>query len=175
MAYTYRIYNQHGCYFITCTVHQWVDVFTRKEYVDILLDSLRYCQVHKGLLIYGYVIMTNHIHLIIGSSDQKLSDVIRDFKKFTATKIVNAVKSNPRESRKNWLLWLLQKDDAIWFWEEGYHGIEIVGTDFFRTKLNYIHLNPVRTGIVSREEDYRYSSCADYYGTGKGPLDIVII
>lgn len=108
MAYTYRIYNQHGQYFITCTVHQWVDVFTRKEYVDIVLNSLRYCQQNKGLLIYAYVIMSNHLHLIIGSNKENLSDIIRDFKKFTASKIVQAIENNSRESRKRWLLGLLK-------------------------------------------------------------------
>ncbi len=67
MAYTYRIYDQFGHYFITCTVHQWVDIFTRKIYIDILLDSLRYCQQHKGLKVYAWVVMSNHIHLIVSS------------------------------------------------------------------------------------------------------------
>ena len=85
MAFTYRIYNQQGVYFITCTINQRVDVFTRKEYVDILLNSLRYCQKQKGLEIFSWVAMTNHIHLIISTHKDNLSDIIRDFKKFTAS------------------------------------------------------------------------------------------
>jgi putative transposase len=96
MAHSYRIYDQQGQYFVTCTVHQWVDVFTRTDYVNILLDSLRYCQQNKGLEIFGWVIMTNHIHLIISSKKEKLSDIIRDFKKFTATKIVQEIEANPK-------------------------------------------------------------------------------
>lgn len=172
MGQTYRIYDQQGQYFITCTVHQWVDVFTRKEYVEILLDSLRYCQQHKGLEIYGWVVMSNHIHLIVSSKGNKLSDIIRDFKKFTATKIVQAINENPKESRKKWLLWLFKKDDSIMFWEEGYHGEEIFSKEFYDTKLNYIHLNPVRAGIVEKEEEYLYSSCGDRYGTRKGLLEL---
>ncbi len=79
MAYEYRIKDQYGLYFITSTVHQWVDVFTRKDYIDILLDSLRFCQQEKGLKIYAWVIMTNHIHLIVQSDKVPLSDIIRDF------------------------------------------------------------------------------------------------
>jgi putative transposase len=84
MAYEYRIKDQHGLYFITSTVHQWVDVFTRKDYIDILLDSLRFCQQEKGLKIYTWVVMwsaaqTNHIHLIVQSDKLPLSDIIRDF------------------------------------------------------------------------------------------------
>ncbi|MDX2190307.1 MAG: transposase [Bacteroidota bacterium] len=172
MAYSYSITNQEGVYFITCTVHQWVDIFTRSIYVEILLDSLRFCQKEKGLEIYAYVVMTNHIHLIISSKNGKLSDTIRDFKKFTASKIVKAIAENEKESRKNWLLWLLKKDGHVWFWAEGYHGEEIFTKDFFDTKRNYIHQNPVRASIVEREEEYLYSSCGELYGIRKGKLEL---
>ena len=98
MAFAYTIKDQEGIYFVTFTVHQWIDVFTRAEYIDILLDSLRFCQKDKGLQIYAWVVMTNHIHLIISSKNGKLSDTIRDFKKFTAKKIFEAIETNPKES-----------------------------------------------------------------------------
>lgn len=172
MAFAYTIKDQLGQYFITCTVHQWADVFTRKLYIDILLDSLRFCQKEKGLNIHAWVIMSNHIHLIISSKKEKLSDIICDFKKYTSTKLVSAIRENPKESRKKWLLWLFRKEDRIWFWEEGYHGEEIITPSFFGSKLNYIHLNPVRAGFVEKEEEYVYSSCGDYYGTRKGLLEL---
>jgi putative transposase len=173
MGYTYRIDDQHGQYFITCTVHQWVDVFTRKEYIEILLDSLRYCQMNKGLQVYEWVVMSNHIHLIVGSTGDGLSDIIRDFKKFTASKIVDAISSNEKESRKKWLLWLFKKDTGIWFWEEGYHAEEIFSRTFYESKQKYIHFNPVRAGIVEREEEYVHSSCGDRYGVRKGRLELI--
>ena len=174
MAYEYRIKDQHGLYFITSTVHQWVDVFTRKDYIDILLDSLRFCQQEKGLKIYAWVVMTNHIHLIVQSDKVPLSDIIRDFKKFTATAITKAIANNPKESRKRWLLWLLKKEDKIWFWEEGYHGEEIFSKSFFDSKMRYIHFNPVRAGLVEKEEEYLYSSCGDLYGMRKGLLELSV-
>ena len=160
MSFAYKIYDQHSRYYVTFTVHQWADIFTRSLYADIVLDSLRFCQKEKGLKIYAWVIMSNHIHLILRSETNNLSDIIRDFKKFTSSKIVEAIETNQKESRRNWLLWLLKKDDKIWFWEEGYHGVKITSLDFFETKLNYIHLNPVRAKIVERAEYYYYSSCA---------------
>jgi len=175
MAYAYRINDQHGMYFITCTVHQWVDVFSRKEYRDILLDSIRFCQEKKGLQVHAWVIMSNHIHMIISSTKDKLSDIIRDFKKFTAGEIVRAIEANTKESRKRWMLWLLKKEDRIWFWEEGYHGEEIFTKSFFDVKLNYIHMNPVRAGIVEKEEEYINSSCGDYYGIRNGALVLVVV
>jgi len=172
MGFSYKIYDQHSMYFVTFTVHQWADVFTRKQYIEILIDSLKFCQSEKGLKIYAWVVMSNHVHLILRSDDNKLSDIIRDFKKYTSTKIVKAIEENNKESRRSWLLWLLKKEDKIWFWEEGYHGEEITTPDFFETKLNYIHLNPVRAGIVEKGEDYIYSSCADYLSLRKGMLHV---
>ncbi len=75
--------------------------------------------------------------MILRSENNNLSDIIRDFKKYTSSKIVEAIQTNEKESRRNWLLWLLKNDDKIWFWEEGYHGVEITSPDFFEIKLNY--------------------------------------
>jgi REP element-mobilizing transposase RayT len=122
--------------------------------------------------IYGYVFMTNHIHLIVQSEIVPLSDIIRDFKKFTSKQIMQAIENNSKESRKKWLLWLLKKEEKIWFWEEGYHGEEIYSEELFLTKLKYMLLNPVRAGIVLNEEEYLNSSCGDYYGTRKGPIEL---
>jgi putative transposase len=172
MAFAYRVYDQYGLYFVTFTVHQWVDVFSRRVYADMLLDNLRYCQQHKGLKIYSWVIMSNHCHLIIRTEGFKLSDVIRDFKKHTSKKIFEAITNNESESRKRWLRWLLSKEGHIWFWEEGYHGVEITSKDFCDSKVNYIHMNPVSAGIVEKEEEYLLSSCGDFYGTRKGLLEL---
>ena len=117
--------------------------------------------------------MSNHIHLIVSSSKERLSDIIRDFKKYTAAKIIEAIKNNPQESRKRWLLWLLANEEKIVFWQEGYHGEEIISKNFLESKVNYIHNNPVRAGLVEKAEEYLYSSCADYYRVRKGKLELV--
>ena len=172
MAYTYSIKDQGAMHFVTFTVHQWADVFTRSSYVDILLDSLKYCQKAKGLEIYAWVVMSNHCHLIIRAKENNLSDIIRDFKKFTSKAIYHAIENNSQESRKEWLLKILKYEERIWFWEEGYHGEEITSRDFFECKLQYIHLNPVRAGIVEKEEDFLNSSAGDWYGVRTGKLEL---
>jgi REP element-mobilizing transposase RayT len=172
MPEAYRIYDQEGVYFVTFTVHQWADVFTRQLYVDILLDNLRFCQSEKGLKIYGWVVMSNHCHFIISTESVKLSDFIRDFKKHTAKMLFKAIEENEQESRRNWLKMLLKKDGNIWFWESGYHGEEVRTKPFFDTKLNYIHMNPVRAGWVEKEEEYLWSSCGEYYGVRKSLLEL---
>lgn len=172
MGFAYKITNQQGVHFITCTVLQWIDVFTRNEYADIVIKSLKHCQREKGLCIYGWVIMSNHMHMICSCKDAfELSNTLRDFKKFTATAIVNAVEQNNRESRKSWLMWLFKQNDSIGFWQEGNHPEEIRTREFFKQKLDYIHNNPVRAGWIDIPEAYMLSSARDYYG-GKGLLEL---
>lgn len=172
MPFSYTIRDQGAVHFVTFTVHQWVDVFTRKVYIDELLESLRFCQKNKGLEIFAWVVMSNHCHLIVRAKNENLSDVIRDFKKFTSKKIYKSIEDNKQESRKNWLPKVLMYDNRIWFWKEGYHGEEIWSQNFFDVKLNYIHQNPVRAGFVEKEEEYLWSSAGDLYGVRKGPIDI---
>ena len=172
MGREYVIKDRGAVHFVTFTVHQWVDVFTRKIYSQIILDSLKYCRENKGLEIFAWVIMSNHSHLILRAKNENLSDIIRDFRKYTAKKIFKAIQENPQESRKKWLEMTLSFENQIWFWESGYHGEEIYSPSFFETKVNYIHLNPVRAGLVEKPEDYLLSSAGDFWGIRKGPLDL---
>ncbi len=93
MGFAYKINNPRGTYFITFATVQWVDAFTRKRYVDIVLESIRYCQKEKGLRIHAWCIMSNHVHLIASTLHPKptLSDILRDLKKFTSNKILEAI------------------------------------------------------------------------------------
>jgi putative transposase len=172
MAFAYSIRDQGGVYFVTFTVHQWADVFTRKTYIDLLLDSVEYCQGNKGLEVYSWVVMTNHCHFILRARNENLSDVIRDFKKYTSKSIFAAIKANPSESRKEWLPMMLSHNGKIWFWEEGYHGEEVLSLEFYRSKVDYIHANPVRAGLVAKEEDYLFSSAGDYLNVRRGRLEL---
>ena len=101
----YRIWEQNGLNYVTLTVVGWIDIFSRQRYRDIVIESLRYCQKEKGLHIMGYVLMSNHLHMIVGTERYALSDVLRDFKKFTANQILKSIETEP-ESRREWLLYL---------------------------------------------------------------------
>ena len=173
----YIIRDQEKPHFITCTVVDWIDVFTRKNYRDIVISSLQYCIKEKGMLLYGFVIMSNHLHLIVQSKDSKLSDLIRDFKKFTAKNILDTIQSDPK-SRREWMLERFHKaiethsrNKSYQFWQYGNHAEEIFTLPFLWDKLNYIHLNPIRAGWVEKAQHYIYSSASNYV-TGKGLLEI---
>ncbi len=108
MPFAYRFDNPEGAYFVTFTVVEWVDVFTRNSYADIVIESLRFCIRKKGLRIHAWVIMSSHLHLIISRTGKEgFSDIIRDFKKYTADQIIAAIQAEP-ESRRNWMLWLFK-------------------------------------------------------------------
>jgi REP element-mobilizing transposase RayT len=83
MSSKYKFVNADGIYFVTATVVDWVDVFTRDEYRNILMDSFRFCQEKQGLQIYGWVLMTNHVHIICSTTDKSgIAMVIKNIKSF---------------------------------------------------------------------------------------------
>ncbi len=169
-------------FFTTDTVVDWVDIFIRPLYKHIILESLTYCQKEKGLIIYAWVLMSNHLHMIVGrNGENKVSDIMRDFKKFTSKEIVNTLLNESTESRREWMLnrfeYAGKNDDKIKsyrFWQQGNDAQEIYLNDYFNQKLNYIHENPVKAEIVNRPEDYRHSSAIDYAG-GKGLLEVTVV
>ena len=171
MGESYTIRDQQAIYFVTFTIVDWVDVFTRKIYKDICIESLDYCRKSKGLKIYGYVIMSNHIHLILQSETQPLSDIIRDFKKFTAKKMLLYIETSNQESRKEWMLNKFEfnakknlRNSKYQVWTHDNHAEELLTTKFIQQKLNYIHQNPIRAGIVQNDFEYLYSSARNYAG-----------
>jgi REP element-mobilizing transposase RayT len=183
MSRKYKIRNQDKLYFVTFTVIQWLDVFTRQEYRDIFLDSVRFCQQNKGLEVCAYVIMSSHIHMIIGrNGEEGLDAIVRDIKKFTATQIIEAIKGNERESRKELLLWLFERagkrnsnNKNYQFWLQHNHPIELSTNEMINQRLEYIHRNPVEAGIVLSPEDYLYSSAVNYAERPEKLIDVILI
>ena len=168
-------------YFLTLTVVDWVDVFTRPVYKHIVIESLEYCQKNKGLKIYSWCLMSNHLHLIASADNgTNLSDILRDFKKFTSKEIIKTINEIP-ESRKIWMLnrfkYAGKFDNKITnykFWQNGNEAKEIHTNSFLDEKMDYIHNNPVKAEIVSNAGEYKYSSAIDYCG-GKGLINVEII
>lgn len=114
----YKIRNQAEAHFITFAMVLpmaigRVDVFTRKDYRDIVLESLKHCQEKKGLLLHAWCIMSNHLHLVASAKDNNLSDILRDFKKFTSKQIIKAINENKQESRREWMLEIFKKAGEI--------------------------------------------------------------
>src|SRR6185369_1475828 len=165
----YKIRNKKEIHFVSFAVVEWVDVFTRKEYRDIFVDSLKYCQEKKGLVLHAWCIMSNHIHLVASSQTEDLSGALRDLKKFTSKQIIKAIQQNKTESRRDWMLSIFKqkaelnaRNSEFQFWRQDNQPKELFSPAFSVQKLEYIHNNPVEAGIVQRPEDYLYSSAMDY-------------
>jgi REP element-mobilizing transposase RayT len=176
----YQINNQEAAHYLTLQIVEWVDIFTRKVYRDILVDALNYCNQHKHFKIYGYVIMSNHLHLIAQSDNGELSNTIRDLKSFTSKEMLKFIESG-NESRDKWMLAIFKqsaqkhkRNSAYQLWTHENHALEIFSSTFFETKLDYIHNNPVRAGWVQNPEEYLYSSAKNYAGE-QGLVNVDII
>jgi REP element-mobilizing transposase RayT len=169
--------KENKSYYLTMTVVGWIDIFTRKAYCDIIVDSLQYCIKEKGLNLYAYVIMSNHLHLIVNCNEPfQLKDTIRDFKKFTSKKILLEIQ-NGVESRREWMLKFFKeagnetiKNKTYKLWKTGNHAIELYNQKFTWDKVNYIHQNPVKAGFVERSIDWLYSSAKNYEEMGNVKL-----
>ena len=167
----YRIADQNALYFLTFTVTDWVDVFTRLSYRNIIADALTYCRQNKGLKLYAWCLMTNHMHLVCTVDPPfSMSDFIRDYKKFTAKAILAEIENSP-ESRREWMLYRFEyagrydkRIKKYRFWQDKSHPIELYNNKMINDRINYIHQNPVRTGLVAAAEDYLFSSARNYAG-----------
>lgn len=136
----YTIKNQSLPHFVTITTIDWIDLFSRKVYRDVIIDCLKYCQKHKGLVLIAYVIMSNHLHLIVQSDVCKLSGLLRDIKKITSYKILGLIKEIP-ESRADWMLKRFEfaaqanaRSGSYQVWQSSNHPEEIFSEKFLWTK-----------------------------------------
>ena len=149
---------------MTATIIEWQPLFTNPDIVRIVLDSMTFLQSNKRWTIYAYVIMENHLHLIVSSKD--LSKEMGDFKSYTARTIIDLYRTNYSMALKNLAAskMLFKRDRKYQFWQEGSHPEQIQNREMMRQKVEYIHYNPVRRGYVDDPEVWRYSSARDYAG-----------
>jgi len=152
-------------YFITFVTVGWLDIFTRERFRKIITESLLFCIENKGLVLHEYVVLPSHIHLIVQHKGSKLSDVIRDFKAFTATKIIQSLKYDTGESRSEWILRLFkyfaknkQQNKDYMVWQKSNRPIVLDRSEIYAQKKDYLLNNPVTDGFVYKAEDWKYSS-----------------
>jgi REP element-mobilizing transposase RayT len=166
--------KKNSSYYLTLTVVGWVDVFTRNNHKDALIDSLRYCIKNKGLNVYAYCLMSNHLHMVVNCNEPfQLKDVVRDFKRHTVKTIIGQIINAP-ESRREWMLREFAEEGdknarnkTYKFWQSGNHAIELFTEKFVWEKINYIHNNPVKEKFVKNPQEWLYSSASNYwYGEG---------
>ncbi|MCL6294905.1 REP-associated tyrosine transposase [Jejuia spongiicola] len=169
MSRNYKFYNESGLYFVSFATVNWIDVFTRQAYFNILADSINFCRTEKGMELYTYCFMPSHVHFIFRSTNKDPSGLLRDFKRHTSKKIIEAIVNNPQESRKEWLLWMFERagkksatTGKYQFWQHHNKPIELWSEKVIKQKIDYIHNNPVESGFVTNTIDRKYSSARNY-------------
>jgi len=168
----YKIKENQAPHFLTCTVVGWQPVFTRPETVQYIIDSFTYLKTNDQFILYGYVILENHLHFIAGSED--LGRDIARFKSYTARRIIDYLQKHTVSIILSQLAAnkAAHKTDRTYqLWQEGAHPQQIQNDAMMREKLEYIHYNPVKRGYVDKPEDWRYSSARNYAGQ-TGLIDI---
>ncbi len=164
MTKRYRI--EGSMFYITSNTYNRIAIFTRRSFIIPIIDSLNYYRYQYACKLIGYVIMPDHVHLLIWPQDAHIAtDFMRDFKRFTSGRITRQAKL---EGKIDWLAKFMEAghetsraDYKVWqdsFWEQ-----TIYTQRFLTQKLNYIHMNPVRAGICKAPKDYLYSSYRNYY------------
>jgi len=169
MSRKYKFHNPTGAYFISFATVYWIDVFTRQNYFTILEDAVTYCRREKGMEVFAYCFMPNHVHMVFRSSDENPSGLLRDFKGYTARKLLREIENNPQESRKEWLLSMMEKAGKKnsnvtkrQFWQQHNKPIELWSNKVIKQKIEYIHNNPVLQGFVTEPTAWKYSSARNY-------------
>ena len=169
----YQILDAQYPHFMTCTVMEWLPLFSRPALVEIILNCWRYQQAQQGLQLHGYVVMENHLHfLAAGNNVEKL---LAGFKSWTARACITHLQSVGAYrtlERLQFSKRAHKADREHQFWQEGSHAELVCGPEVLMQKLEYIHNNPVRRGYVDLPEHWRYSSARNYMGQA-GLLEVV--
>ena len=182
MSRNYRFHNPDAPYFVSFSVVKWLNIFEDDQYKNILLKSLRFCQQNKGMEIYAWCIMTNHVHLVFRSMNEQPPELLLgDFKSFTSNQIIKELLKYDHLAKNRMYLNVfktaaekLTNVKHHQFWQHHNHPIELWSNHVISQKIRYIHNNPVAAGYVSYPDEYAFSSARDYYG-GKGVLEDVVV
>lgn len=169
MSRKYKFHNKTAAYFVSFATVYWLDVFTRQAYFTILEESIDHCRKEKGMEVFAYCFMPSHVHLVFRSDNEDPSGLLRDFKGYTARKLLKAIEEDPQESRKEWLLWMMErageKNSNVkrrQFWQQHNKPIELWSGKVIKQKIDYIHNNPVEQGFITDPIDWKYSSARNY-------------
>jgi len=146
-------------YFVTTTITNYAPILLENKYKDLILDSLFYYSKKYNYNLIAYVVMPEHIHFILSSKrESKLHEFMRDFKKYTSKQIVKQLKEDNNGETLNIFANKANKKANYTVWMQRYRSIPVYSEKILKQKIDYIHRNPLRRGLVNELEDYQYSS-----------------
>ena len=171
----YKFIDGVYVYFVTFTIVDWLPIFINPEPVGIINESLRFCINNKDLHIHAYVIMPNHIHLIVydaNNDNDNLGKTLTAFRKFTGGKLATYIDNTLAESISLAIRSKALTDRIRQVWRRGWHAEGLASESFLLQKMNYIHENPVRKGFVKFPEHWVHSSAGYWINECEGEIPI---
>jgi len=173
MRTRYKIIGKENSYFITSTIVEWIPVFASEKYYNILIDTIKFYQSKNGLEIFAFVLLPEHFHMLIKCKD--LVKTVQLIKMYSAKKIIDELKAD-----KNYKLLdkfkSLKKDYKVnseyQIWQEGFHPQMILSESMYFQKMEYIHFNPLKKGLVTEITEWKYSSAGFYYEGKESMIEI---
>jgi putative transposase len=171
MSRKYKFHDSTTPHFVSFATVNWIDVFVRPLYFELIMESLKYCISNKGLILNAWCIMPSHLHLIMRSESNDLANILRDFKKYTSRELFALISESKQESRRNWMTWMFERagkrngnNTYHQFWQQHNHPRVLDYPEKMHQKLDYLHMNPVKAGFVVEPEHWRFSSARNYAG-----------
>ncbi len=152
-------------YYITNVIHDRIPVFTRPSFIVPLIDSLNFYRYKQSYKLLGYVIMSDHFHILIWpQGEEAVPDIMRDFKRFTSGRILRQAEV---DGKLHWLDKFRQGGEhtaraEYKVWQDDYWDKLIFSPEMLRQKLDYMHNNPVRADLARTPAEYAYSSYRNY-------------
>ena len=164
-------------FFVTLKTIKGVRIFTNEKYFNVLLNSLLYCQKHKGLKLYAYCLLVNHLHLVFSTESNHPEKFLQDFKRFTTTQIHKVLKESQRLDDLNKLSYsaINRKNTDFRLWQRAVFPEEIFTQKFLEQKIKYTDFNPTHHQVVSDIEHYPYTSYHNHYCAHKNFLSVLQI
>jgi putative transposase len=171
----YRIVQGHAVYFVTFSIVEWLPIFVAEEPCCIVADSLNYCHEHKHLRVNAFVVMPTHLHAIVYDEDfdaNRLKQTLGDMRKYTGQQLTKHCLSHMPPCFGSVLRRTAAKDRQHRLWQGGTHPEAVFSKSFWRQKIDYIHNNPIRKGLVREAHHWRFSSAAYWLEGGESDVNL---
>ena len=155
-------------HFVTTRINHGIKLFRHPTLCREFLDALHDLHLKEDFGLHAYVLMPDHIHLIVQPWDGRISTLMAKIKSLGARRILNQLKEKERST----LLERLKKSSTgkkghtYQVWQQGFHTVELWSEWFIKGKIDYLHANPMRAGLVKSVKDYPWSSFKAFHGLG---------
>jgi putative transposase len=174
----YRIVADQALYFVTFSVVEWLPVFVEEQPCRIIVDSFNFCHEKKHLRTNVFVIMPTHLHAIVFDAEydsERLRSTLADLRKFTGQQLTKYCLASAPHGFGMVLQRAAGKDRQHRFWQGGVHPEAIFTQPFWRQKLDYVHDNPRRKGLVREASDWRFSSASFWLSEGESEVVLTAV